>query len=360
MLEKIRKTVEENSDSLDLLSLLFAGFFFFNVNTFPDFTRVIGIIVLVFCFIQISYKLLKRRWEKLEVKYSYIATSFFLIVSLIPTLLRSNINSASFSLSFIMIIFAIRYILYNFYLWSWRKQEGEPNKKRWNASFVSYMLIYFVFGFFLLPIGVLSYKIGLLFLVYAIYDFTKIKYLSTVEEKNKKPTSVNAFSAILDVDYIAWIIVLSLFMLYNFNIFNLDKQTLYYFYSSTAQVFSALLGIVVMFGILILQDKREVSKASEKIFLKKGLIGFSFLYIIVIMLSLSGVLITNDIFQENDMQTFNNYDPVNIQNIIDMGVYEMTFLMIPVSLLYLFALVTEFLKLDSAEETEYQKTFSDY
>lgn len=219
-----------------------------------------------------------------------------------------------------------------------------------------------MFSFLLLPIGTLSYRIFIMFLVYAIYDFMKIKYLPSIDtKKHVNEDSTTVFSSISYVDSFGWIIVLFLFILYNFNIFNIEKQTLYYFYSTTSQVFSALLGIVVMFGILILQEERKQDEKSIKIiFLKRGLLGFSLLYVFVIMLSLSGVLIVNNTLQEITLKSLQNYESIDIQNIIGLTIFELSFLMAPVSLLYLYALVTEFLKLDHTEDDEYQKSLSDY
>jgi|GEM_PF-6702978 len=357
MLENLREIIEKNNYLITLAMMPIAAFFFLKVEVLPDFSQVIGKIILIFCFVQIPYELLKKKWKKLKLTDAHIAMSLLLIFTLLPPVLYSNKVSTSFTLSVILIMFAFRYLLYNFYLLSWRKQKQEEIKKIENASFASYMIIYFIFSSLIIPIGLLSYKIAIVFLVYAIYDFIKIKYLPSIyTEKNTSEKSKNAFSAISDVDSIAWLIVLFLFMLYSSNIFNFDRQTLYYFYSSTAQVFSALLGIVVMFGILIIQDKRKSSKID---FLKSGLIGFSLLYIVVIILSLTGILVVNDIFQESDVETFNDHNPINIQNMIDMGIYEMTFLMIPVSLLYLYALVTDFLKSEFGEKTE-QTALADY
>lgn len=365
MVKEVLETLNQNENFLNLLVVFLGGIFFLDITDkveLPQYFRVIGIVALVFSIILTFYELLNKRKKNLKRQYAYIITYFFLIIFLFPMFVHSNIDSVSFILSLTIIIFSIRYILYNFYLWAWRKQKGKAVEKKWNASFASYIITYMVFSFLLLPFGTLSYRIFIMFLVYAIYDFMKIKYLPSINTKeNINENSTTVFSSISDVDSLGWIIVLFLFTLYNFNIFNIEKQTLYYFYSTISQIFSALLGIVVMFGILILQEERKQDERSIKIiFLKRGLLGFSLLYVFVIMLSLSGVLVVNDTLQEITINSLHNYDTIDMQSIIGLTIFELSLLMAPVSLLYLYALVTEFLKLDHTEDDEYQKSLSDY
>jgi len=203
-----------------------------------------------------------------------------------------------------------------------------------------------------------------MFLIYTIYDYIKMKYLPTVYKKSKteNPNNITKyFSSVYDIDLYAWVIVLALYMLYTYGAFSVEKQTMYYFYSTIAQVFSALLGIIIMFGILILQREKETSeKLNRIIFLKKGLLGFSLLYVFVIMLSILGILVVNDIVQGDSLNLFLAYESEDIRNFLDMSIFEMCFLMSPVALLYLYALVTEFLKLDQNEDDEFQKMLSDF
>lgn len=345
---------------MDIIGIL-AIYGEFNLGT-PQLLHVIGTVFLVFSVVIMCYELLKKKWNNLKTKYAYIALHFFLIVFLLPAVAHSNINSVAFTLSLIIIIFAIRYILYNIYLWYLGKPKGESVKNKWLASFASYILIYVVFSSLILPIGILSFKILIMFCVYAIYDLMKIKYLpSTYTKNHMSENSTKIFNSFNEIDSFVWIIVLLLFMLYNYNIFNVEKQTLYYFYSTISQIFSALLGIVVMFGILILQEERKTGEKSIKIiFLKNGLIGFSLLYVFVIILSITGILVVNNVFQENVVEALSTYSPIAIQYFINMTLFETIFLMTPVALFYLYALVKEFLKLDEIEDSEYQKSMSDY
>lgn len=352
--EKISVILEENAELVYSLIQFFICstlLYFEEIWNIPELMIVIIRTSLVFSLVLIAREILRLVEIYVERKHAYIIICIFLILS---NSSESNINYAPSTLSLIITLFAIRYLLYNFYIWSWRKQKGKPLEKKWNASFQTYIIIFFL----LLPFGQHGFRIILMFLVYAIYDFMKIKYL-TVSKKTEQITNneLKVYSEILKVDFIAWIIVLSLFMLYNNQVLGAGSQTLYYFYSTIAQVFSALLGIVIMFGILILQDG---DKTTKNIFLKRGLHGFSFIYIFILILSMSGILVTNDLIQENTFDTLESLTSTQIRNIVNMGIFETTFLMTPVALLYLYGLVIEFLKLDKDENDEYQKTLSDY
>ena len=113
--------------------------------------------------------------------------------------------------------------------------------------------------------------------------------------------------------------------------------------------------------IAILQEERKTGEKSIKIiFLKNGLIGFSLLYVFVIILSITGILVVNNVFQENVVEALSTYSPIAIQYFINITLFETIFLMTPVALFYLYALVKEFLKLDEIEDSEYQKSMSDY
>lgn len=247
----------------------------------------------------------------------------------------------------------------------WRvKNDSWLDKKR-KASLFSFYFVAFLILLSTTIIKVQGYTILLMFLVYEIYNQIKIRYLPSIYQKNDNTNleQMKPFYLIRNVDLYACILVLILYMLYNFDTFNVEKQTMYYFYSSIAQVFSALLGIVIMFGILILQtEKKSDTNSEHSIFLKNGLVGFSFLYILVIILSMLGILVVNDIIQENAISLIlgTSYSAIGIQNFFNMTVFEICFLMAPVALIYLYVLVTEFLKLDSDENDKFQKMMSDF
>lgn len=359
-LEQIQNTINENGDLLYWISTIFVGALMMNSRdeNSPEFVHTFGIIIFIVGLTFSFHMLLKKTNYEMKLSHTHVITYLLLIPALIYELINTSFNSVSFTLSLIIILFSARYLLYKFYLWSWRKQKGKPHEKKWNASAITYFILFL----FLITFGkTIYYNIILLFLVYAIYDFTKVKYLTPSIKKDGDATQkTNIFTEILQIDFFAWIIVLFLFMLYNYNVFNIEKQTLYYFYSTISQVFSALLGIVVMFGILILQQEKNNECLIKNIFLKKGLIGFTIIYIFVIMLSLSGILITNDIVQENAFESLETVSSENIRNFVNMTIFELSFLMTPVALLYLYALVSNILKLEPKENDEYQKKLADY
>lgn len=199
-------------------------------------------------------------------------------------------------------------------------------------------------------------------LVYGFYDLVKIKYLFLLPRYSGKNRNfhISLFDEIKNIDIYAWLIVLIMFLLYNYGIFNVsDSQTLYYFHSAVSQIFAAILGIVSMFGILILQRNENRNKIKNNI-LKKGIEGFLIIYLSVIILSTTGILVSRDL-------TFESISPINwslsinsITNSISSIIFELSFLMTPIALLYLYAMVVNFLKLDDTKENVTQTNLDDY
>ncbi|MCD4821646.1 MAG: hypothetical protein K8R11_06185 [Methanococcoides sp.] len=347
-------------------SILFGIFLVVVLEPISNFLSTVMEALIILFISGIVLGLLEKKIKySREERFTFI--SLVLLFTFVPTVYKSfftSNTSASITLSLIIVLFAIRYIVYYFYIFISRKQEDTNLKKKWNASSNSYKFIMIICILLFPIIKIQAYTILLMFLIYTIYDYIKMKYLPTVYKKSKteNPNNITKyFSSVYDIDLYAWVIVLALYMLYTYGAFSVEKQTMYYFYSTIAQVFSALLGIIIMFGILILQREKETSeKLNRIIFLKKGLLGFSLLYVFVIMLSILGILVVNDIVQGDSLNLFLAYESEDIRNFLDMSIFEMCFLMSPVALLYLYALVTEFLKLDQNEDDEFQKMLSDF
>ena len=87
-----------------------------------------------------------------------------------------------------------------------------------------------------------------------------------------------------------------MFLLFYSNVLTISETqpTLYYFYSTSAQVFAHSSGIIVMFSILILQKEEKVSDERNR-FLKKGLVVFTILYIIILILSFTGIALKDTV-----------------------------------------------------------------
>jgi hypothetical protein len=205
-------------------------------------------------------------------------------------------------------------------------------------------------------------NIFLIILVYGFYDLIKVKYLSSKVNYSdiNENTKISFFDEIKNVDYYAWIIVLIMFLLYNFQFFNIsDSQTLYYFYSASAQIFAALLGIVAMFGILILQKNEFKAKTKNNV-LKNGIKGFLIIYISVIILSITGILVSRNITLDRMSLVPEIIDVSSTRDLINSIIFELSFLMIPAALLYLYAMIVDFLKLDESDENKSQTNLDNY
>lgn len=145
-----------------------------------------------------------------------------------------------------------------------------------------------------------------------------------------------------------------MFLLFYFNVLTIAEMqpTLYYFYSTSAQVFAALLGIVVMFSILILQNEENNKSYERNRFLKKGLVGFTILYILILILSFAGIAI-KDTVNFNSIEKLPEEPDINMfRDILSIFIFEFLFLMIPAALLYLYAMISDFLNWDATIEVE--------
>jgi hypothetical protein len=329
-----------------------------------EILRVSAKIILILGLVSILV-IIFRQILKIQISRSNITfiVSVLMICSLYPKLKEANLNSISYTLSLIISVFCIRHILFQLCLSCRRKEKKDENLKNFKASVSSYLLLYLAYPLICNPyIKIFQLNILLMIVVYGFYDLVKVKYLSPMvkySDINENKT-ISFFDEVKNVDLYAWLIVLIMFLLYNYQFFNiLDCQTLYYFYSATAQIFAALLGIVAMFGILILQ-KNECENNTKNDVLKNGIKGFLIIYITVIILSLTGLLVSRSITLESMSLIPRNMDINSMRGLVNSIIFESCFLMIPVALLYLYAMIVDFLKLDDAKGNGSQTNLENY
>lgn len=260
-------------------------------------------------------------------------------------------------MALIIIVYSLRNILFSIFLFFSKNQTNIPEEnKRLNAITVSFEST----CFFLLILGIFDFlfiKVFILFLVYGIYYIVREKYLM---QSIKSPYGENVtykksiYLNVWDVSYLVVYILLLMFLLLYFNVLTISESqpTLYYFYSTSAQVFAALLGIIVMFSILILQNEENNKSNERNRFLKKGLVGFTILYIMILILSFAGIAI-KDTVNFNSIEKIPEESDINMfRDILSISIFEFVFLMIPAALLYLYAMISDFLKWDATFEVE--------
>lgn len=267
-------------------------------------------------------------------------------------------------LPLIICLFSIRYIIFRIcykIFFRWMKGEESSVSITFHASLLSYFLFGLIYYFFLCfcSFDFIKLSVFVIILVSAFYELVKIKYLSSPIEyigtNESKNTNTNIFSEIINADLFAWTIVIIMFYLYYYDFFNVsDCQTLYYFYSSIAQMFAAIVGIVAAFSIFILQ-KYEGETEVKRSKLKNGITGFLIIYVFIIILSVIGILISNDTSPINMSLLRNDIDMAITKDLFNPIVFEFTLLMFPIELLYLYAMIVTFLKFDDINEPAYER-----
>lgn len=325
---------------------------------------VFGIVSVVVGFIFGLEIILRKKFNnKFLTSNIDIVVNILIFIILFTQLIRSNPNSVSSILMLIIIVYSGRIILFSGFMFASKSNGLLEKKRKFNSSFLSFGFTLF----FLLvssSVDFLFFKVFILFLVYGIYYFIREKYLpksieSSIEENITYEKSV--FSEVWNMSFLVLNILLLMFLLFYFNVFTISETqaTLYYFYSTTAQVFAALLGIVVMFSILILQNEEKRHADRIKI-LKTGLIGFTILYIIIIVFSITGILIS-DTINFNPIEKMPEIPDINVfKDVLNVSIFELVLLMIPVSLLYLYAMISSFLNWEAKFEIKSgQKISSD-
>ena len=282
-----------------------------------------------------------------------LAIHISLIITLVPQLNTITHSSASFALTLIIIIYSVQDILYLFYTHvlktNAKKTDAGIRSGAINLSFNNILV-----GLFILStINFLFFKILLLFFVYGISSSIRERYLieyikSDIGAGSKIKKSV--FSNVASINNLTLISLLLIFLLFYSDVFAIDSQSILYFYSTTAQVFAALLGIIVMFSILILQKDSEKDDG-RKTLLKKGLVGFTILYILIIMFSNMGIVL-NNLDYLNSEKLPENLTTVDLKGLLSVSIFEFVILMIPMGLLYLYAMISDFLEWDATFETK--------
>lgn len=370
MLEKIRPSVIRffdhlNKDKTDgiafyliligLASLMFASKK--DTNVVFSIFYVFGVVSIIRgTILSLEIILSKKLNIKILTGRTEIITYVLLIVKLFSEIITPNYSSGSYILAFIIIVYSIRNILFSIFMFSSRNQTNIPvENKKLNAMAYSFGVTCFLlltFGSF----DFLFFKVFILFLVYGIYYLVREKYLlpsikSPYGENTTYKKSI--FSHVWDVNFLVLYILLLMFLLFYYNVLTLSEiqPTVYYFYSTSAQVFAALLGIIVMFSILILQNEDKVSDERNR-FLKKGLVGFTILYIIILILSFTGIVLKDTVYP-NSIKSIPEYLDINMfRDILSVSIFEFVFLMIPAALLYLYAMISDFLNWDATFEVE--------
>lgn len=127
-------------------------------------------------------------------------------------------------------------------------------------------------------------------------------------------------------------------------VLTIDSNSVLPFYSATAQISAALLGIIVMFGVLILEIDKSKYRNSY-MYLKTGLIGFTILYIFIVFFSIFGIILNDIGLYLNPIQNLPENLGSNIKGLLGISIIEFIILMIPVGLLYLYAIISDFLKM---------------
>lgn len=171
--------------------------------------------------------------------------------------------------------------------------------------------------------------------IISFFIWFPIVFLTYLNEKYIN-TSNNKFD--LDLTLITWNIPLlsSFFVLHAFGLSKvfgtIDAATIHWFYSTIAQVFAALLGIIVMIGVSNLIEKNPV--------IIKALKGYTILYIIVILISLLGItFISENNDSEIDLSALMQSTQSDFNQIFNSMIFISSLVLVVGSLLYLYNLV---------------------
>lgn len=349
-----------------ICGMLFLMLVLKETDTFiKDLAFVLGIVFIIYgLFTGFNIVLLKKFHIHTLTNKITVIIEITLGVILFTQLNAVTYNSVSYILILIIIIYSLRSILYSFYVFSARNYTKKSEEdKRYNAAFGSFYMILFALLIFS-GIDILYFKLLILFLVYGIYYLIRQKYLIKYIKSDIKPNITykrTIFSEVWNVNHLILYSLVVIFLLFYFNVLSIfGTQSILYFYSTTAQVFATLLGIIVMFSILILQ-KNDEKQGNRNRFLKRGLVGFTILYILIIFFSTMGVVI-NEIDHSNSIEKLPENSVRNdLKVLLSVFFFEFIILMIPVGLLYLYAMISDFLQWDATFEIkEGQSIISEY
>ena len=344
--------VNENSEVFELFPLFLGVAILLTLD--DPFAFIIGIVVTTFSFFTGLDIILRKKYNNdiLTGKVN-IVIDISLIIVLFPQLSTINPSSASSILISIVIFYSLQNILYSFFIFLWKNVANETDAvKRYNATHTSISMIVILL-FLVSFIDFSFFKILLLFFVYGLSSLIREKYLiESVKSDLGVGTTFkrSVFSNVASINNLTSMSLLLIFLLFYSDVFAIDSQSILYFYSTTAQVFAALLGIIVMFSILILQKDSEKDDG-RKTLLKKGLVGFTILYILIIMFSNMGIVL-NNLDYLNSEKLPENLTTVDLKGLLSVSIFEFVILMIPMGLLYLYAMISDFLEWDATFETK--------
>ena len=140
-----------------------------------------------------------------------------------------------------------------------------------------------------------------------------------------------------DLGPAAPLIVLVLFMLVDLG--PIDLTRIHSFYLTIVQAFFTVLGIVFMFGVFILQT-RDLTNGAQ---LKNALAGFSSLYATVILLSLTGLLLTKSTVNFSRHHLLTSKIDLSAET-LSGGLFFFTFCLVLASTAFLLVLLLLFLR----------------
>ena len=104
--------------------------------------------------------------------------------------------------------------------------------------------------------------------------------------------------------------------------------------------------------ILLILQKGYDQHGGRKTVLKKGLVGFTILYILIIMSSTMGTVLNNLDYINSLKKLPGNIADVDLKCLLGVSIFEFVILMIPMGLLYLYAMISDFLKWEATFETK--------
>lgn len=267
-------------------------------------------------------------------------------------------------------------------------KEDAKGKELWySPGIIILSLIYFLFRF-----GDLQYFHMIFFMfIFGLLEYAKEKCLGVVitptegkTEKQRRERNTNTdpngiipkmkqkISYLLkeitlsilrrmhEIDFKASGLIFFILLLHYWGLFEFlyDQNTLYWFYSTIAQAFAAILGIIIaMCGVMMWLSQEKAETLRNFVL---GFKGFTIIFILIIIISLVGLMTmlcpNFTALEEHGFglsTVWNNKDA--IQNLFGILVFEITLLLIPAALIYFYALIAAFLDVYSKGLKEEKK-----
>lgn len=225
-----------------------------------------------------------------------------------------------------------------------------------------FFLLIITFAFLLVGLYSKTYIFvisGYIYLVLTFFQYISDVYLDAESPPNypkNSPRGRLKFKPGLHL-YISLISIL--FILESFGISDvfgvIDTESIHRLYSTIAQVFSALFGIIMLIGVFIL-DKKEEKTFKQK--LLNALKGFTILYIIVIFISIMGIAIHHETDIDLKLDTiipdgsFEERQLPDSNQILYSGLFTIILTLFLSSFIYLYDLIQIVFKWGSEIETK--------